>query len=875
MANGAKFFRCDLHIHSYGPKGSYDVTDVQSTPEGIVDEAIRKGIEIISVSDHNSIGNVEEVIDKANAAGILAIPGIEVTTQNGHVLFYFEHYHELSEFTGKLNINKEKTLCSETIAQALELADKFNGFGILAHVDSDGGLEEKIKFTDPFVEGVFKKKNLLAVEIKKKENKDTYSSLDTNNERKALLGRVQRAFIPKVIFSDAHQRKNIGTNFQGDEKLTRIKLSTKSFHSLRIALLNADSRVRLEEFIPPTFPRFLDIRFEGGLLDGQEISFNPNMTSIIGGRGTGKSTIIESIKAASNNGPKESMLDKEFWPERIILRYQDEVGDIITFIKDKFDAAINSEDPVDGIDKVKIEDYGQGETANTIHEFSSNPFALLKFLDRFVDISSLEMGEEDILGKISETASEIEDLEMSLSRETEIKRLKIDADKKVETLKKEKVKEIVAFQENLANELVIRQELEDSITDLIRSLDTLDELNLIETLRFVEKDKLVIGRELFEKIEQAFNSTESELTEAKNASAVVKNKIQKCLKENIDAWKAKEIEIKNKIQEKRKELESQGTTVSMQFIKKVTDDQVKYEREIKDVALKKEKLKDAKKQLRELITRRKAIRQQIFNVRNSYAIGLNRNLQETVSEFHVKIKYNQCIASPDLSQRIKEIMEWRTAAVTKADLISQQVGYFELIESIGKKDTSLLLNVVDTTGSKLFGRAEADSIMSKLAETSNYHTLLLSMVNDDPEISLTKETKLEDGTSSYVTKTFFQLSLGQQQSIILSILLFSKREFPLIIDQPEDNLDSEFIYQTIVNNLKQIKEHRQVIVVTHNANIAILGDSELIVPLKSTNSKTFIGSRGSIDDKQTAEDACKILEGGKQAFEKRKEIYDL
>ena len=87
-----------------------------------------------------------------------------------------------------------------------------------------------------------------------------------------------------------------------------------------------------------------------------------------------------------------------------------------------------------------------------------------------------------------------------------------------------------------------------------------------------------------------------------------------------------------------------------------------------------------------------------------------------------------------------------------------------------------------------------------------------------------------------------QLSLGQQQSILLAILLHSKNNYPLIIDQPEDNLDSEFIYKSIVRNLRRIKEKRQVIIVTHNPNIGVLGDAELIIPLKSTSVKSFFWS---------------------------------
>ena len=115
--------------------------------------------------------------------------------------------------------------------------------------------------------------------------------------------------------------------------------------------------------------------------------------------------------------------------------------------------------------------------------------------------------------------------------------------------------------------------------------------------------------------------------------------------------------------------------------------------------------------------------------------------------------------------------------------------------------------------------------------------------------------------------------MGQQQSILLTLLLYSKRNCPLIIDQPEDNLDSEFIYKTLVKNLKRIKEHRQVIIATHNANIAILGDSELLLPLKSTNEKTSIVHRGSIDNSKTNKIACNILEGGEVAFKKRQSIY--
>ncbi|HHH1607378.1 TPA: ABC transporter ATP-binding protein, partial [Yersinia enterocolitica] len=139
-----------------------------------------------------------------------------------------------------------------------------------------------------------------------------------------------------------------------------------------------------------------------------------------------------------------------------------------------------------------------------------------------------------------------------------------------------------------------------------------------------------------------------------------------------------------------------------------------------------------------------------------------------------------------------------------------------------------------------------------------------------PELTVTRHNK-SNGTAE--VKDISQLSLGQQQSIMLSILIQSDSCLPLIIDQPEDNLDSEFIFNSVVANLRKCKERRQIIVVTHNSNIGVLGDAELVIPLIASNEKSSIADLGSIDNRKTQEQCCEILEGGKRAFTTRKEIY--
>ena len=106
-------------------------------------------------------------------------------------------------------------------------------------------------------------------------------------------------------------------------------------------------------------------------------------------------------------------------------------------------------------------------------------------------------------------------------------------------------------------------------------------------------------------------------------------------------------------------------------------------------------------------------------------------------------------------------------------------------------------------------------------------------------------------------------------------MLSSDSRSPLIIDQPEDNLDSEFIFYSLVPVLRAAKERRQIIIVTHNPNIAVLGDAEKIIAFKSTSDKSSVVANGSIDDPKTRTAVCQILEGAEEAFKRRALMYGL
>jgi hypothetical protein len=111
-------------------------------------------------------------------------------------------------------------------------------------------------------------------------------------------------------------------------------------------------------------------------------------------------------------------------------------------------------------------------------------------------------------------------------------------------------------------------------------------------------------------------------------------------------------------------------------------------------------------------------------------------------------------------------------------------------------------------------------------------------------------------------------SPGQKTAALLAFLLSYGME-PLILDQPEDDLDNHLIYDLIVRQLREVKRKRQIVVVTHNANIVVNGDSELLVALVARGGETHIECVGSLQETDVRSTVCNVMEGGIVAFEQR------
>ena len=884
MSKGALFYKADLHIHSYGVgTGSFDVNDTTNTPQAIVDLAITKGLKLISITDHNQWLNSLVAIQYAVGKEILVVPGIEVSTTQGHLLLYFETAELLQQFYGSLTFDADKSICNQSIVECLQRAEQLGGIGVLAHITLDSGFEKTIGRFGPHMEAIFQSRCLMGLEITRKEDAFLYTDADANSEHKHLLeiwrgvndNKLHRDFA-KLMSSDSHELAKLGSNIDGNNRLTRIKMSSLTFRSFKLALMSSESRVRLEDYLPEMRPIITHVKLEGELLDGVDVELSPNLTCIIGSRGAGKSTLLESIRESTGNESRSKLRDSEVWPQSITLDYIDETGQHIQMQRDKNSMVVNRTDPAQGITVIPIESYGQGDTANTIQHSDENPQVIIDFLDSFLNLSALKLQDDQYVEQLRSNQSEMNKLRINLIALPAAQKNLENEKAKLKKLEQTKAADIVKYHNALIQERELRTSLIGDLKQLVKTYsDILTNRDVFDKVAAISEDNIVVGKDFFANVKAIVDSFAGIVaTKSQELKDALKQKVDE-LNVQLKAWNNKEKEIQDKIDAKKEELTKQGIPFDLGQINQISKDIVDYEKTVKKLLEDQKKLKELQTARRGLITARLDNKKEITRKHLFFANKINKDLRNSVDDFFITVKYQEGLYSPEFADSLKQMMGWRTSQVPKASIIAQSITITDFVNAVVKNDFSPL-QAIQYDGSRLLNDSEIAIIFQTLRQDNQYESLECLRFDDFPQIVVTKYMD-NGGTRVSVTKRISQLSLGQQQSVLLGILLLSDSSRPLLIDQPEDNLDSEFdsefIYKTIVSTLRKIKEHRQVIVVTHNPNIAVLGDAELIIPLKSTNSKAMIMSPGSIDDANTVKLCCQILEGGESAFKQRQKIY--
>ena len=303
---GAVFYRCALQVnpHHYSDtyRGQPNEGDESSYAEAVIARAVTNGISVLAITDHNDVSSVPLFQSAAAGSGVVVFPGFEIRSSDGiHVLCIYPRDNQadqLGRYLGELGIREtgsSSTLSSGPFEDVLLKVREQGGITIAAHVTQKNGLF-RVLTGQPRI-NAWRSKNLLAVQIPGPVEilpKPVLQIVENENreyERPTSAG--SKLAVAVVNAKDVAEPEDLD-----DPSATCwIKMSEVSIEGLRQAFLDPDSRIRLNSDVEPErYSELLSIDWDGGFLDGASVRLNTNLNVLVGGRGTGKSTVIESLR---------------------------------------------------------------------------------------------------------------------------------------------------------------------------------------------------------------------------------------------------------------------------------------------------------------------------------------------------------------------------------------------------------------------------------------------------------------------------------------------------------------------------------------------------------------------------------------------------
>jgi hypothetical protein len=344
--NGAHFFNADLHVHSFG--GSHDVTDSAMTPEAVIDQAVKLGIRLLAITDHNNDVNTEKSVTYAQkyTGTLIVLPGVEISTAHGHLLVYFAPADsaKVRNLLAKINIvgkpGGKDSHTAMSMADVIKESELLGGICVAAHIDrAKNGFEVLAAGYPSWKKDILEATGLYGMEFDRAANLIWFSDADESTssgaERKKLLSARRnvpalkgRPDLAHIQGSDSHSLAEFSVGRAG-KILTRFKLNELSFDAFRTALTDCEARVRAVATIPRSLPRILGMQVTSGFLDGETYHFSDNLNCFIGGRGTGKSSALKSL--AHGLGITDDLENQDNCPGTVVIYCEDENGTLYRY----------------------------------------------------------------------------------------------------------------------------------------------------------------------------------------------------------------------------------------------------------------------------------------------------------------------------------------------------------------------------------------------------------------------------------------------------------------------------------------------------------------------------------------------------------------
>lgn len=850
---GSEWRKWDLHLHTpYTNLNSYKASD-----DAFIEKVVNAGISAVALTNYFCFKDDEfELKKKLEAKGITVFFNLELRstyTNNDqkccdiHVIFSNDITKgDLDHFCARLNLNVGPTKKSASHLNNTDFQTAVVDFEHLKATLNDDASNLKNRHLIGFLSrGHGNARSSRSFEYLNANSDFLLHSSDSKenlqNDRKFWIENDK----PLFQSSDAHNLESIG------EKYSWIK-ADPTFEGLKQVIYEPEERINLETTKPDDKPDYqvIDcVELNGkGRWEGR-IDFNENLNTIIGGRSTGKSTLLASIahklgKFTTENEAFESHVKGQL--SSVVLHWKDGESnverDVDYFPQNHMHTLACDQNRRNNLVKSII---SKKDKANLLDHYRSF-------------VSSEKMRQESLISHlfaIQDEANlikiEIEEIGDKSGIEAEIQKLKEQISEFSSELSPQEkdTYEILSSQISELNNKLLNYKTYTNELASIKVANFFKEVDLSELISHPEyriefKDKYDALKAAFQDSWLQFTTEKVTSIEAEETRLIA------------DIEKLKEDPIFARGQRQLNNNES-----AMLLSKKLQAEQEKLHK----INVKHQEYARKLQLVDDLLN-------EIALIHDSYklkATNLSKTLRFKESDLEVTVKcdFDSVRIEAALSEQLMQ----------RSKTQKQVIGSFCKNYPKDPKSTvkQLLKNGID---------GKLDCKGSNTPQSVLTHVLCPNTYRQNYELT-------------YQNDKFDQMSQGKQAFVILKLLLeFSDKTCPILIDQPEDSLDNRAIFNELVEYLKRKKKDRQIILVTHNANVVVSADSEQIivanqqdVRLRNKSELKFQYVSGGIEhsrEKSSSEPIflysqgirqhiCDVLEGGNEAFQKREKKYQL
>lgn len=867
FTNGSCWLKADFHLHTKADKEfTYEGKDDTFVSEYIAKLKEQKiGVGIITNHNKFDEGEYKALKKKASKAEILLLPGVELSVGDGangiHTLVIFskqwleggDYINQFltAAFAGKVpsQYEQENGRSGDDLIGTIRKLDDYHKdyFLVFAHVEQQSGLWHGLNG------GRIKE---LAENEDFKQRTLGFQKVRTNDLRRKVKDWLKDWYPAELEGSDNKSIDGIGTKIEG----TWLKIGDFTFEAIKYALADWDHRVKEQEPSNYQHSHIKSISFEGGILGGQQVEFSPELNSLIGIRGSGKSSIIEVIRYLLGIPFGDKTIDEKYKNE-LVKHTLGSGGKATIEVLDKHGqrysiSRILNDPPevfVDGelqtgiaIRKTIIHKpiyFGQKDLSSTGEGFEKD--LIEKLLgDRLTTIRRRISDQKIIISEQCDKLKNLGDIEEKIKEHGDKKG---DAEFQLKIFQDNGIEDKLQTQTNFnADDRKIKKIIDDvkayegDLTDVVNQYeDELKNHSLYQSKQnktFFDTFFLIYQFEL-----EAFDDIKAELGKIRERLVELQDK-------SMEFFDLKTQQLDQFAQMRRAletDLKANGKQLNLEEFPRL-------QRTIENA-----------EQLLASLTKES---EKTTSIRSNLIQGLS-TLNCLWHEEYQLIQYE-----------LEQINKKHTALQISGEYRGDKEAFLSYFQSVFK------------------GSGTRKDRLKYLIDTYANFTDIYQNLNNEKSLPKDFEQHFTDNlkellswqvpnkfTIKYRNKELQQHSLGQRASALILFVLSQKENDLVMIDQPEDDLDNQTIYEDVIKLVRELKPKTQFIFATHNANFPVLGDSEQIHACKyaeefsdNTGIQQEISIKsGSIDSPIIQQEIVNIMEGGEDAFNKRKEIYQI